>query len=311
MDKIEPMVRDIRTLGLPALLSFRTVAQQGGISAAAQQLGMAKSGVSRHVAQLEAHFGVRLLERGARSVRLTPVGRKLDDRIRSILAEVDLLRDIAQEESAGISGQVTIAATPEFGGLIATELFPVLRTRHPDLSLVMRPDYAFEDMQDPNTDLAFRVGSFQDDRLVVRRLGGFARWLVAAPSLLVSGAPQTPRELAELPCLTFKGDRPGAAWRFVSGSKEETVEVTGPVAVRSFGILFDLAVAGQGFAFLPSFMLDESLAEKTLTRCLPAFASPENAVYLTFRPGARNVARIAAVIDAAEECLPPLLGAYT
>lgn len=142
MDKFEPMVQDIRTLGLPALLSFHTVAKRGGISAAAQELGLAKSGVSRHIAQLEAHFGVTLLERGARSVRVTPVGQKLDDRIRSILAEIALLQDIAREDNIGVSGQVTIAATPEFGALLATELFPELRTRHPDLTLVMRPDYA-------------------------------------------------------------------------------------------------------------------------------------------------------------------------
>ena len=128
------MVVDTGTIGLPALVSFHAVARQGGISAAAEQLGIAKSGVSRHVAQLEAALGVRLLERGARSVRLTPVGHRLDARIRSILAEVELLGDIAREESAGVSGQVTIAATPEFGGLIATRLFPQIRRMHPDLT---------------------------------------------------------------------------------------------------------------------------------------------------------------------------------
>lgn len=137
------MVQETRTIELPALLSFHTVATLGGISVASEELRMAKSGFSRHVSQLEAHFGVRLLERGARSVRLTPVGRKLDDRIRSILAEINLLQDIAREEGTGVSGQVTIAAPPEFGGLIATELFPKLLTRHPNLTLVMRPDYAY------------------------------------------------------------------------------------------------------------------------------------------------------------------------
>ncbi len=302
------MVQDIRTLGLPALVSFHTVARHGGISAAADQLGMAKSGVSRHVAQLEAHFGVRLLERGARSVRLTPVGRKLDDRIRSILAEVDLLRDIAREESTGVSGQVTIAATPEFGGLMATTLFPRLRKRHPNLTLVMRPSYAFEDMQDPGTDLAFRVGTFKDDRLVARELGAFSRWLVASPDLLEEGGPKHPRDLANLPCLTFRGDRPGATWRFQSEDAEETVEVSGPVAVHSFGILLQLAVAGQGFAFLPDFMLGESLDQNLLVRCVPDYASPANPVYLSFRPGARRIARIAAVIETAEELVPKVLG---
>lgn len=302
------MVQDIRTIGLPALLSFHTVARLGGISAAADRLGMAKSGVSRHVAQLETHLGVRLLERGARSVRVTPVGRKLNDRIRSILAEVELLEDIAREESAGISGQVTIAATPEFGGLIATRLFPALRSRHPNLTLVMRPDYAFEDMQDPGTDLAFRVGTFKDDRLVAIRLGGFARWLVAAPEFLSLYNLSGPSALADFPCLTFRGDRPGATWRFTNGRTEETVDVTGPIAVRSFGILLELAEAGQGFAFLPDFMLEDSLTRRTLVRCLPDHASRTNPVYLTFRPGARNVARIAAVIEVAEEFVPQWLG---
>ncbi|MEM8916751.1 MAG: LysR family transcriptional regulator, partial [Pseudomonadota bacterium] len=206
------MVQEFGTIGLPALLSFHTVARTGGISSAAAYLGLAKSGVSRHVAQLEAHFSVRLLERGARSVKLTPVGERLDHRIRSILAEVDLLDEIAQAESAGISGQVTVAATPEFGSLLATVLFASARRKHPDLTLVMRPSYPFEDMQDPGTDLAFRIGTFNDDRLVVRELGGFRRLLVAAPALVEKHKITRPEDLADLPCLTFREDRPGATW---------------------------------------------------------------------------------------------------
>lgn len=301
------MVADIRTLGLPALLSFHTVVRLGGISAAAHHLGMAKSGVSRHVAQLEEHFGVRLLERAGRSVRLTPVGLRLDERIRSILAEINLLGDIVREERASVSGQVTIAATPEFGALVAARLLPEVRGRHPDLSLVMRADYAFEDMQDPGTDLAIRVGSVDDDRLIARRMGSFARWLVASPSLANAIDLHQPEDLTRHPCLTFRGDRPGATWRFVSSERDTAVEVSGPIAVRSFVILQGLARAGQGVAFLPAFMLEGDLAQGTLVRCLPNWASPGAPVFLTFRPGVRNVARIAAVLDAAGDILPGLL----
>lgn len=302
------MVQDIRTLGLTALLSFRTVVKLGGISAAATQLGMAKSGVSRHISQLEDHFGVQLLERGARSVRVTPVGRKLDNRIRSILAEVELLEDIAREHSDAISGQVTIAATPEFGGVVATSLFPYIQSRHPNLTLVMRPDYAFEDMQDPGTDIAFRVGTFKDDRLVALELGGFERWIVATPDFLAKHKLTSPADLANLPCLTFRGDRPGASWRFFDKDGiEQTVDVSGPIAVRNFEILLSLTIAGQGFANLPNFMLKDELERRSLLRCLTAFSPQKIPVYLTFRPGARNVARIAAVIDAAERIVPGLL----
>lgn len=301
------MVANFRTLGLPALLSFHTVARLGGISAAAEHLGLAKSGVSRHVAQLEDHFGVRLLERGARSVRLTPVGRRLAESIRSILAEVDLLGDIVREERAGVAGQVTIAATPEFGALVATRLFPEVRRRHPDLSLVMRADYAFEDMQDPGTDLAIRVGSVDDDRLVARRMGSFTRWLAASPALAETLDLNRPEDLARHACLTFRGDRPGATWRLVSGDRETAVDVNGPIAVRSFGILQELARAGLGVAFLPAFMLEGDLARGTMVRCLPDWSSPGAPVFLTFRPGVRSIARVAAVLDAAGDILPGLL----
>ncbi len=301
------MIADIRTIGLPALRSFHAVVRLGGVSAAAQALGMAKSGVSRHVAQLESHFGVRLLERGGRSVRVTPVGRRLDDRLRSILAEIDLLNDIVLEERGGISGQVTIAATPEFGALVATRLFPMLRERHPGLRLVMRAEYRFEDMQDPDTDLAIRVGQVNDDRLIARRMGSFSRILVSAPDYPGAADLNHPDQLADHCCLTFRGDRPGASWRFANGGDEVTVDVDGPVAVRSFGILQELARVGQGLAYLPAFMVQRDLDSGALAHRLPDWRSPGAPVYLTFRPGVRNIARIAAVLDGAQEILPSLL----
>lgn len=304
------MVQLNRTMSLQALLSFHTVARLGGITAAASHLGMAKSGVSRHVAQLEGHLGVRLLERGARSVSLTPIGERLDQRIRSILAEVDLLADIAREESAGVSGQVTIAATPEIGSFIASTLFPVLRQRHPELTLAIRPEYAFEDMQDPGTDLAFRIGTFKDDRLVARELGSFRFYVVAAPALAAKFRIARPSDLAGMPCLTFRSDQPRTSWTLILETSETTVDVAGPIAVRNFAILHEMAVTGQGFAFLPAFLVREAIRNGTLVRCLPDFVSRPYPVFLTYRPGARRIARIDATVNLAEELLPEMLSDF-
>ncbi|MEM8553511.1 MAG: LysR family transcriptional regulator [Pseudomonadota bacterium] len=301
------MVQEIGTVGLSALRCFHTVARLGGISAAADRLGMAKSGVSRHVALLESHFGVKLLERGGRSVKLTPAGTRLDHRIQSILAEVDLLGDIAREESLGVSGQVNIAATPEFGGHVAKHLFPIIQARHPDLKLVMKTDYAFEDMQDPSTDIAFRIGSFNDDRLVARQLGQFHAWPVAAPKLLSDHPVEHPEDLAKLPCIVFRGDQTGSTWRLYREGQESIVDVTGPAAVRNFTVLLHLAIAGQGLVFLPQFMLTNALASGALVRCLPDYVSRPFPVYLTFRPGTRRIARLDTVIQLAEDHVPKLL----
>lgn len=287
--------------------SFRTVARLGGISAAANRLGIAKSGVSRHIALLEAHFGVRLLERSARAVKLTPIGLRLNDRIASILAEIDLLDDIAREESAGIAGQVSIAATPEFGGLVAATLFPVIRSEHPEIKLTLRTGYAFEDMQDPSTDIAFRVGSFKDDRLVARQLGVFRAWLVAAPDFLARHPVHAAEDLSDVPCLIFRGDRNATTWTMHGAEGETTVDVTAPIAVRSFTVLMDLAIAGHGVAFLPNFMLGPALKRGALVRCLPDRTSRPFSVYLAFRPGARRIAPLDAVLSLAEQHVPALL----
>ncbi|MEM9106023.1 MAG: LysR family transcriptional regulator [Pseudomonadota bacterium] len=301
------MVHDFRTIGLPALLSFHTVARLGGISTAADHLGMAKSGVSRHIAQLEKHFGVKLLERGSRSVKLTSIGVQIDQRIRSILAEINLLDDIAREESGGVSGQVNVATTPEFGTLIATTLLPAIEARHPDLKLVMRPAYEFEDMQDPSTDLAFRIGTFQDDRLVAKELGSFRCWVVAAPKLASDYHVNSPQDLEGMPCLPFRNDRPYTTWTFFSPRQTSNIEVEGPFASRSFSVLLDLAIAGQGFAFLPEFMLGDALEDGRLVRCLPQYESRPYPVFLTYRPGSRRIARIDAVAGLAEDLLSALL----
>ncbi|MGB0695650.1 MAG: LysR family transcriptional regulator [Rhodospirillaceae bacterium] len=301
------MVQDIRTLGLPVLVSFHTVARLGGITAAASHLGMAKSGVSRNLSLLEEHLGVRLLERGARPVKLTPIGETLAQRIGSILAEIDLLEEIVREESSGISGPVTLATTPEFAGVLASVLFPEARKRHPNLTFVMRPNYDFEDMQDPGTDLAFRIGSVVDDRLVARQLGDMELCLVGTPALVKRHLLTGPEDLQNAPCLAFQGVQPTTVWTFLKAGETKQVEIQGQIAVRSFSVLYDLALAGHGFAFLPKFMLREVLESGQLIHCLPDYRSRRYKVFLTFRPGARRIARLNAALDLAEELLPPWL----
>ncbi|MEM9318461.1 MAG: LysR family transcriptional regulator [Pseudomonadota bacterium] len=292
---------------MPALVSFHAVARCGGISAAAEHLNMAKSGISRHISRLEDHFGVKLVERSGRSVMLTPAGLRLSQRIRSILADIDLLDDIAREESGEVSGQVNFAATAEFGSVIAATLLPAVQARYPDLTLVMRAAYDFEDMQDPSTDLAFRIGTFDDDRLVARELGSFRCFLVAAPGLAQEAALGTPEDLADQPCLMFRNDMAASSWTFRSPQGAAKINVDGPFATRSFAVLFDLAVAGRGFAYLPEFMLKEPLADGRLTRCLQGHVSRRYSVFLTYRPGSRRIARVDAVATLAEALLPAIL----
>lgn len=141
-----------------------------------------------------------------------------------------MLDDIAREESGDISGQVNLAATAVFGSLIAATLLPSVQERYPNLTLVMRPAYALEDMQDPSTDLAFRIGTFEDDRLVAKELGSFRCWLVASPEMAAQGKVTSPEDLQSLPCLIFREDGADTIWTFFSPDYVSTIKVSGPFA---------------------------------------------------------------------------------
>jgi molybdate transport repressor ModE-like protein len=307
------MVSASRTLDFQQIHSFLAVVRAGGITAAARRLGLAKSAVSKHVSQLEAVVGVKLLERSSRRVSLTRAGEHLLGRFESLVAEGERLVEQARDEHDRVEGLVRIAATPDFGGLVAERFFPRVIERHPELQLVVDPAYAFADLQDPAFDLAFRIGSVHDDRLVARELGRYRRILVASATYLRAHPTRRPRDLDRRNALVFSGERATAAWTLVhrrSGATD-AVEVHGKLAAKSWRILLTLAEHGAGIAMVPDFLVVDALADGRLERVLPTYASRPTSVYLTYRVGSDRIRRIRTVRDLALEHLPALLARPT
>src|SRR5712671_1553000 len=76
-------------IDLNELAVFARVVQAGSFTAAAAQLGMPKSTVSRKVSDLEARLDARLLQRTTRKLSLTDAGRTYFDYCARIVAEVE------------------------------------------------------------------------------------------------------------------------------------------------------------------------------------------------------------------------------
>ena len=74
---------------------FAAVVEHRSFSAAARQLGIPKSRVSRRVALLEERLGVRLLERSTRKLNVTEVGQKVYEHARAAIEEADAAEDVA------------------------------------------------------------------------------------------------------------------------------------------------------------------------------------------------------------------------
>lgn len=205
------MVQVKRTIDFHELRALTSVVRHGGISAAAQALGLSKSTISMQITRLEARFGVRLVERTSRRVALTREGEQLLPRVQSILAEADHLFDEALGARTSPRGTVRIAVPPALGGALLEQLVPALAERYPDIALVVAPSYDMDDVQDPAFDFAVRVGQVSDEGLVATVIGSFARILVCSPDC--PAAPSGIAMLGEMPLLAFSGTSTHIDWR--------------------------------------------------------------------------------------------------
>src|SRR5689334_8652090 len=91
------------------LAFFAAVAANGGFSAAARELAIPKSRISRRVAALEARLGVRLIERSTRRFKVTEVGQDVWRHARAALSEAEAIEEVVQRLKAEPQGLVRIS----------------------------------------------------------------------------------------------------------------------------------------------------------------------------------------------------------
>ena len=264
---------------------FERVAALESFSAAGRALGIPKSTVSRCVARLETQLGIRLIQRTTHSVRLTESGLALKKRCTEILAHVSEAIDYVSSLSTAPKGVLKINATIGFGYFVLSETLPRFRERYPgidvSLDLTSRP----VDIVAEGVDVAIRMGTLPDSRLIATGLGTMQKYLCAAASYLERrGIPQSIKELKEhdtieTPC---KNGVP-RTWMFYRNVREsEEFEVPPRLLVNDPGMIYRLVVNGAGIACVPGYLSSPDIKAGRLVRLLPEWTLPSvevNVVY--------------------------------
>jgi DNA-binding transcriptional LysR family regulator len=258
---------------------FVRIVEAGSISAAADQLGVAKSGVSRRLAELENRLGVRLLNRTTRRSSLTEAGRSYYE------GAVKLLSDLAELDAqvtgceTALAGRLRLAAPLSFGlAHLAPALEEFMRT-HPEILV----DIDFSDRQidlvAQGVDLAIRIAELRDSSLKARRLCPIRLVLCASPRYLERhGTPSSAEQLSAHQVLLYDIGG-GSALRLGDGRGGEVILPMRPRLVANNGdFLRDIAIAGHGIVLLPTFISWQALAMGDLVPLLPeCWPAPLNA----------------------------------
>jgi DNA-binding transcriptional LysR family regulator len=270
-------------LKLESVASFVAIVESGAMAGAARRLGISKSVVSERLSELERTLGIRLIRRTTRRLAPTEEGNAFYARAKRILREVD---DAAAEVASRrdtLIGPLRISAPVSFGTLhLGPALFGLL-AKFPDLELTLDLEDRFVDVVAEGYDAIVRHGPIDDGRLIVKRLAGSRRMLVASPGYLQRhGRPTAISELAQHRGIMYS-HRGASDWRFRAAGKWLTVQPSVVLRVNNGMLMRDAAIAGLGMTLLASFLLTEPLRDRRL-RSIDVGAEPEGATVFVAYP---------------------------
>ncbi|MBN2629763.1 MAG: LysR family transcriptional regulator [Rhodobacteraceae bacterium] len=114
---------------------FDALAQHGHFGRAAEMCAISQPALSIQIKELEEMLGASLVERGARQIRLTPLGDAFALRVRDILRAVDELGDLARASFSPLMGRLRIGVIPTVAPYLLPRVIKALVARYPGLDL--------------------------------------------------------------------------------------------------------------------------------------------------------------------------------
>lgn len=256
------------------IATFVRVVERGTFRAAAEDVGLTPSAVSKLVTRLEGRLGTRLLYRTTRRLALTPEGEVFFKRAREIVDAIDeAMSEVAQADKP--RGMLRINCAVGFGYHELSRVLPDFVARYPDIDVVLAVTDRVVDLLAENSDVGIRSGVVTDQSLVARKFAVLERRLYAAPDYLkLKGTPQSPDELAEHNCIVL-GTHPPYTWPFRIDTVERKIDIKSRLVVNNAEAAYRLALAGGGITRIADVLVGNAVRNRSLVPVLDAFNDPE------------------------------------
>ncbi|MFZ1427025.1 MAG: LysR family transcriptional regulator [Geminicoccaceae bacterium] len=252
---------------------FVRVVELGSLSAAGRHMRLSPAVVSHRLQQLEAHLGVRLLNRTTRQVQPTEQGAAFYEAAREALIAVAHAESVAADAGGTPHGNLRVTAPLGFARRILAPILPRFQDRYPQLDVRLRLSDHLLDLLREAVDVAIRLAVLPDSSLVARKIADCPRLLCAAPGYLAShGTPTRPEELLDHQCLLLRF--PGSQqyrWSLRTPEGTEPFAVTGRLDADDGDMLTEWALLGQGIVMKPAFEVAAYVRDGRLVPVLTDF----------------------------------------
>jgi DNA-binding transcriptional LysR family regulator len=278
------------------LLLFAAVVRTGSFSAAALEMGLVKSSVSKRIAALEGALGVKLLRRTTRKVIPTSEGLRVYESAAQVVVAYQAAEralDFAAADNAGI---IRISAPVTFAHMFLVESLREFLNNKPKIKIELTTDDRFVDVVTGGFDLVIRIGHLPQGDYTARKLADGRFVICAAPSYLRErGTPARPADLRQHNCLRYRLIAASAEWQFLAEAVHRPID--GNFAVSDGTVLRQAALSGIGLAVLPSFMVERELANGELVEVLEGLRRAKFGIYAVHADGSKLAQRVRKLVE--------------
>jgi DNA-binding transcriptional LysR family regulator len=287
---------------------FVRVVDEESFSAAARDLGMTPSAVSKLIGRLEDRLGVRLINRTTRRLSLTEEGHAFYQRCVPILADIEEAERAVTELHAEPRGLLKVNASTAFTQYQVVPLIPDFLARFPELRIQLTMTDSVVNLVEEGVDVAIRVGQLQDSSLIARKLGEVKRVVVASPGYLKQhGEPKSPEELDRHKCLKLSFETSLNRWEFQGSDGPRVVRTAGSFEANNAVVLHEAALAGIGLFRAANFVVAPDIEAGRLVPVLQDYELENRVAIYAVYPHARHLSpKVRAFVDMLVDAFTPV-----
>ena len=291
---------------LAAMRVFARVAERGSFAAAADELELSRPAASAHVAALEQHLGVRLLNRTTRKVSLTPEGSEFLGACRRILDQLKEAEENLRATRTQPQGKLRVDVPSLFGQYLLLPALPEFTRRYPGIELDLRMNDRVVDLVAEGVDVAMRFGTVRQAGLAARRvLASINVVMCASPAYIAAhGEPRTPDDLREhrLLGLTQASGAP-PEWEFAPPYTSKKLGLKFALLFNSASAPVVAAASGLGIARTTDMVIAEYVARGQLKLILEDYVVAGPPVSLVYPASGHLSAKVRVFSDFAADLL--------
>ena len=287
---------------LQNVATFIKVVEVGGFAAAARELGVTQSTVSRRVAELERHLNRKLLERTTRRLLLTEAGATYRETVKALISRLAEADANLSDQDSDAQGLLRITTPLGLGRALVLPGLARFAELHPRVRLDVDLSDRYVDILQEGYDFAVRFAEPQTSGLDAKLVRSVERIICATPAFLRANPIERAADLETDRCLVQRTYAPSLTWSVMEDGTARTLQIKPRMVLSEIYSVYEMTLAGMGAAILPDFLVENDLKSGRLVRLQDVTLTPRPIV-LVWPTHKANLRRIVVLREFLEELL--------